>query len=113
LVVAFAVASIRWALLAYVRSTPVIFFLQPLHAFSFAMMWIASQGYLRERFAPSMLGTAQGAFFGTVAAGSVVGMLVWGGAYAKYGGGFVFGAASVIAAVAAGIAVAFARRVRG
>jgi PPP family 3-phenylpropionic acid transporter len=112
LVVAFSVAAIRWALLASVRSTPALFALQPLHAFSFAMMWIASQGYLRERFEASMLGTAQGAFFGTLAAGSVVGMLVWGGTYARYGGGVVFGSASIIAVAAAGVAVLFARSVR-
>jgi PPP family 3-phenylpropionic acid transporter len=109
--VAFAVAgaALRWALLASVRSLPALLALQPLHALSFALSWVASLAYTRQRAPAHALATAQGLFSAATACGSVVGMLAWGTVYRRFGGGPVFGAAALVALVAAALSVVWAR----
>ena len=110
--VAFALlgASARWAIFANLRSLPVLLALQPLHALSFALWWIASLAYTRQRAPAHALATAQGLFTASLAAGSVAGMLAWGTLYRRAGGGTVFGAAAVIAFGTALLAMFWARR---
>jgi len=67
-----------WALLASVRSVPALLFLQPLHAMSFALWWVASIAYVKERAPAHALAAAQGLFSAAAGVGSVVGMLTWG-----------------------------------
>ncbi|WP_129579464.1 MULTISPECIES: MFS transporter [Sorangium] len=112
LAVAFAGASLRWALLSYVRFWPALLALQPLHAVSFAMMWVASLAYTRDRAPPQILATAQGLFSASAGAGSVIGMLAWGELYKRGGGALTFGVASITAAIAFVLAVTFARSTR-
>jgi PPP family 3-phenylpropionic acid transporter len=109
---AFAGASLRWALISHVRFWPALLAIQPLHAVSFAMMWVASLAYTRDRSAPQILATAQGLFSASAGAGSVVGMLAWGELYKRGGGSLTFGVASITALIAFVLAVTFARSAR-
>ncbi|WP_437894916.1 MFS transporter [Sorangium sp. So ce124] len=109
---AFAGASLRWALLSYVRFWPALLAIQPLHAVSFGMMWVASLAYTKDRSPPQILATAQGLFTASAGAGSVVGMLVWGELYKHGGGTLTFGVASITALIAFVLAVTFARSTR-
>jgi PPP family 3-phenylpropionic acid transporter len=108
-----ALASARWALLAVVRSPGVVLALQPLHAASFALVWISCISYTKSRSAPHLLATSQGLFLAAVGLGSVVGMLGGGALYRASGGGAAFGGASIAAAMAFATSLAFARRARG
>lgn len=102
--------AVRWALLARLRSLPVLLALQPLHALSFGLWWIASLAYVRRRAPGHALATAQGLFSAALAAGSVAGMLAWGAIYQRSGGGAAYRAAAVIALAAAALATLWARR---
>jgi PPP family 3-phenylpropionic acid transporter len=107
---ALAAACVRWILLSVVRSSPVLLLLQPLHALSFGLMWLAAVSYTSQRFPPHSLATAQGALVTAVGAGNIVGMLIWGPMYARAGGAWVFAGAAGFAALAAGFALALDRR---
>jgi PPP family 3-phenylpropionic acid transporter len=106
---ALAGAAVRWALLAAITSLPILFALQPLHALSFALWWIASLAYAKDRAPAHALATAQGLFSAAVAAGSVAGMLAWGALYRRSGGAFVFACSAAIALCAAISAFAWSR----
>jgi MFS transporter, PPP family, 3-phenylpropionic acid transporter len=103
-------AAARWALIARVRSLPALLALQPLHAVSFALWWVASLRYVKDRAPARALATAQGLFMAATALGSVTGMLAWGPLYRRAGGGPTFGAAAIVAGVACALAVAWGRR---
>lgn len=110
LVIAFSGAALRWTLIASVASIPALLALQPLHGLSFALMWLASLAYVKESAPRSALATAQGLFSASVAAGSVIGMPLWGALYRRSGGSFTFGLAAFASAAAAGVALVWARR---
>ncbi len=110
LVFGFVGAAARWTLLASVTSIPALLALQPLHALSFALMWLASLAYVKESAPEAALATTQGLFSATLAAGSVLGMPLWGALYRRFDGSFVFATAAILAAMAAGLAVVWARR---
>ncbi|WP_438015979.1 MFS transporter [Sorangium sp. So ce315] len=112
LAVAFAGAALRWALLSTVQWWPALLAIQPLHAVSFAMMWVASLAYTRDRAPPEILATAQGLFSASAGAGSVIGMLAWGELYRRGGGSLTFGVAAITASIAFVLAVTFARSAR-
>jgi PPP family 3-phenylpropionic acid transporter len=99
--VAYAGAAFRWLCMASLGSTTLAFILQPLHAVSFGLMWMASLRYVRRVSEPHTLGSAQGAFMAANAAGGVLGMLVWGPLYASGGGSVVFLAAAALSCSAA------------
>jgi PPP family 3-phenylpropionic acid transporter len=101
-------AAARWVLLATVGSFAALLALQPLHAISFGLWWIASLAYVKERAPAQALATAQGLFSAATAVGSVVGMLAWGETYRRAAGPVVFGAAAVTALVASLVAKAWA-----
>jgi len=103
-------AAARWALIASVRSLPALLAIQPLHALSFALWWLASLAYVRGRAPAHALATGQGLFSAATAVGSVLGMLVWGTIYRRAGGASVFGAAAVVALAAAMVALSWSRR---
>jgi PPP family 3-phenylpropionic acid transporter len=108
---AVAGAAVRWALIASVPSVTVLCFLQPLHAISFGLWWVASLAYVRERAPSGALATAQGLFSAATALGSVAGMLAWGTVYRSAGGAAVFGGAAAVGLVGASVAAAWQRRV--
>jgi PPP family 3-phenylpropionic acid transporter len=104
-------AAGRWALLAAVPSLPVLFALQPLHAISFALWWVCSVAYTKERAPAHALAAAQGLFTAAAGAGSVAGMLAWGLVYRRTGGAAaVFGGAAVVALLAGLLAIPWSRR---
>ena len=109
---AFAAASLRWVLLGVVTTSATILLLQPLHALSFGLVWIAAVSFVSHRFSNRSLATAQGLLVTSVGAGSIVGMLVWPPVYVRLGGAYVFGGAACFAAVAAAFAVALDRTAR-
>jgi PPP family 3-phenylpropionic acid transporter len=105
----FAAAG-RWALIAGVPSVPVLLALQPLHALSFGLWWLASLGYVKTRAPAHALAAAQGLFTAAAGAGAVAGMAAWGATYRRGGGPAVFGAATAIALAAAVTASSWAGR---
>jgi MFS transporter, PPP family, 3-phenylpropionic acid transporter len=108
--VAYAGAALRWTCLSLLASTSLAFLLQPLHAVSFGLMWMASLEYVRRVSTPEALGSAQGAFMAANAGGGVLGMLSWGPLYASHGGPFVFRLAALLSLAAAALmAIAFSR----
>jgi MFS transporter, PPP family, 3-phenylpropionic acid transporter len=112
LAVALAGAALRWGLLAAVRSPPWLFVLQPLHAVSFGLTWLAAVTYASRRFPARLLGTAQGLFATAMGLGSAAGMVLWSGVYQRSGGAFMFAGAACFAVCASALAVALDRRVR-
>jgi PPP family 3-phenylpropionic acid transporter len=112
--IAFALfgAATRWALIASVTSIPVLLLLQPLHGLSFALMWLASLSYVKESAPAGALATAQGLFSAALAAGSVLGMPLWGALSRHSGGSATFRAAAIVALAAASLALAWARRIQ-
>ena len=58
------------------------------------------------------LSTAQGLFTAATAAGSVLGMPLWGALYRRAGGEATFAAASLVSGAAFALALLWARRVR-
>lgn len=108
--VAFGIAgaSVRWLLIACISSPAVLLALQPLHALSFGAVWLGFVAWVGRRTPAHLLGTTQGLFTASAAAGSVVGMLVWGPLYRSGGGSSVFGVASAVAAVASVVAACWA-----
>ncbi len=103
-------AAFRWILLSFVRWGPMLLLLQPLHALSFGLTWLASVSYTAQRFAARSLPTAQALLVTAVGAGSIVGMLIWGPVYAREGGAWVFGGAAAFALLASVFALALDRR---
>lgn len=99
--VAYAGAAFRWLCLSLLETTTLAFLLQPLHAVSFGLMWMASLAYVRRVAEPQTLGSAQGAFMAANAAGGVVGMLAWGPLYESHGGAYVFRIAAALSCCAA------------
>jgi PPP family 3-phenylpropionic acid transporter len=102
-------AAVRWALIASVRSLPALLLLQPLHAVSFGLWWVASLRHVKDRAPPRALAAAQGLFMAATGAGAVLGMLAWGGLYRRSGGALTFGAAAIVAGVGWGLAVVHGR----
>jgi PPP family 3-phenylpropionic acid transporter len=110
LLLAFALgsASLRWAALATVRSPTALLALQPLHALSFGLMWLSAVNFTAQRASPRSLGAAQGLLVTAFGSGSVCGMIFWGPAYQRGGGGLVFASTACVAACAAGLATLLA-----
>ena len=88
------------------------FFTQPLHAVSFALVWLTALEHVRRTSSPETFGTAQGMFMAASAVGSVFGMLVWGPLYAARGGQSVFLWATALGAAAALLAFVGLHRAR-
>lgn len=101
LVLAYAGGALRWFLTSQLPAPGWGFFTQPLHAVSFALVWLTSLEHVRRTSSPDTFGTAQGLFMAANATGSVLGMLVWGPLYEARGGQSVFLWASALGAMAA------------
>lgn len=106
LVIGYLGGALRWFGYALLPSASWAFVLQPLHALSFALMWLASMQYVRGWVDRGLLGRAQGLLTTAVALGGVGGMFAWGPLYASHGGRVVFVIAGCIAVVATAIASA-------
>jgi len=104
LVVAFIAGALRWLAIALIPNVTALLVLQPLHAISFALFWVTSLEHVKRRAPKEILATAQGVFNASVGAGAVVGMLVWGLLFERYGGRTTFACAAGVAACAAIVA---------
>jgi PPP family 3-phenylpropionic acid transporter len=102
---ALASASVRWAMIAVVRSPALLLAMQPLHALSFGLAWLASIAYVSRRVPPHSLASGQGLFSTAVGAGSGVGMVTWGAIYQDAGSAMVFAGAACFSACACAFAV--------
>jgi PPP family 3-phenylpropionic acid transporter len=110
LMVAFAGATLRWLLIAGLRSPWLLLLLQPLHALSFALMWVASLGVVKDHAGPRTLASAQGVATASAAAGMVLAMPLWGALYRRGGGALAFTTAAALSAAAALVAARLAAR---
>jgi PPP family 3-phenylpropionic acid transporter len=104
LVIAYAGGALRWFGISQLPSVSWAFVLQPLHALSFALMWVASVQYVRRWAERGLLGSSQGLMTAAVAFGGVCGMLLWGPLYASVGGRTVFVLAGFLALTSTAIA---------
>lgn len=110
-----AVAAARFTTMASVGSLTVIAWLQPLHAITFALMWVSCLAFVKASAPPHLLATGQSLFSMSAGLGAGSGMLLWGPMYARGGGPLVFWTAGEIAGVAAVVALlpaALGRRAR-
>lgn len=102
--------AIRCALLASLQSIPALIATQALHALSVGLWWLSALAYIKDRAPPQAIGTATGLYNGAAAAGGILGMLGWGGLFARAGGRVTFGAATIVALCAGGLALVWLRR---
>ncbi len=73
-----SIAAARWLLIATISSPAVLLALQPLHAGSFALVFVAAASFVKQRAEPHVLGTAQASFAVAMSLGAGLGMLSWG-----------------------------------
>lgn len=110
LAIAQAIAALRWLLTGLLPSPVALLFLQPLHALSFALVWVTCLTYVRDRAPPGALATAQGLFSASFGLGAVTGMLTWGAVYGRAGGSTTFGAAALLSLAGCACALELRRR---
>jgi len=101
LVVGLLAGAVRWGLVSAIESLPVLLALQPLHALSFALVWVSAMDFVKRHAPAHILATGQGLFAAAMAGGSGIGILGWGTLYATLGGATVYRAAAVVALVGA------------
>ncbi|MBI5480597.1 MAG: MFS transporter [Deltaproteobacteria bacterium] len=112
LALAFAVGAARWLLLAEVRHPVLILALQPLHAVSFALYYVAGVTLTREQASEETQTAAQGLFSAAFALGGVVGMPLAGRLFERLGSRAMFGTAAAVAGMACACALLWAARRR-
>lgn len=100
LLVGLMLTSARWCILAFVDSLTVALWLQPLHAFSFALVWLALMDLTRSHSPAGLLASAQGMFSASCAIGGTIGMVLFGWVYASWFGRGSFALAALVAASA-------------
>jgi MFS transporter, PPP family, 3-phenylpropionic acid transporter len=105
LLVSLVVGTLRWVVLGVVTDPMLILLLQPLHAVSFALRWLASMQIVRRLGNGGPLGTAQGIHLAAFSVGSVFGTLVCSALYKAVGGHGVFYFCAMVALFASGAAV--------
>jgi PPP family 3-phenylpropionic acid transporter len=99
-------AAVRWTLLSSVHSLAVLFVLQPMHAATFGLVWIAALAFVKERAPTHVLATAQSLFTVSSGIGAGCGMLGAGALYAVGKGPLVFGAAACATAIGTALSLA-------
>jgi MFS transporter, PPP family, 3-phenylpropionic acid transporter len=104
-------AAVRWLLLGSIESLPLLLALQPLHALSFGVVWIAALAHLKQR-GRDALATAQGLFGAALACGGVIGMLAWGQLYERAGGAAVFRGCALVGGLSILATLVFAAKSR-
>src|SRR4029079_18105309 len=105
LVLAFAVAAVRWAVLSRVTSQVARVAQAPLHAFTFGLYWVSATTLMREYAGPRASAAGQGLLTAAVGIGSIIANLT-GGSLLEAGGGFLlFRCAAGLATFASLLAV--------
>jgi PPP family 3-phenylpropionic acid transporter len=100
LVLAYGGGALRWFAMSALPRPMLAFWVQPLHAISFGLVWLSSLEVLRRHAEPSVLGGAQGLWMGANAIAGTLGILAFGPLYAALGGAGVFRVATGLALVA-------------
>ena len=112
LVAGIAITAVRWLLIGSVQSLPVLLALQPLHAISFALVWVSALAFVKESAPDHVLATGQGLCSTAFAVGGGLGTMAWGPLYAHSGGVPVFHATAALAGLACISALILERRCR-
>jgi PPP family 3-phenylpropionic acid transporter len=94
------ITTLRWLLLAHVGTLLQLLLLQPLHAVSFALLWMTWLDYVKQYAPAHVLGRAQGVFSTAVSLGAAAGIFVWGPLYASLGARTVFRFAAYVSGAA-------------
>jgi PPP family 3-phenylpropionic acid transporter len=89
--------ALRFAALAGTTQLSTVLWLQPLHALSFALVWMALMELVKQRAPDALLGTAQGLFSTATSVGATVGMLGSASLYELGRGRATFTVAAVVA----------------
>jgi MFS transporter, PPP family, 3-phenylpropionic acid transporter len=95
--------ALRFVLIARATSLTMLLFLQPLHAVSFAIFYMAAFLSVQKYAPPELLATAQGSFSTACAVGSSLGMLLSGWVYEHQGAKCTFLWAALLALPAIGV----------
>lgn len=98
--------AVRWLALSLASSLTLVLWLQPLHALSFAVVWMSLMELTREQAPRHLLATAQGMFSASCAIGATFGMLGFGSLYEIYRGRATFAVAAGVALIASAVLVA-------
>jgi len=79
---------VRWGVMAQTTEVTALALVQPLHGFTFALLYLASMRLITDNVPPALAGTAQ-TVYGLVAVGgaTAVLMIVSGWLYAHFGAG--------------------------
>jgi PPP family 3-phenylpropionic acid transporter len=99
---ALGIAVVRWTLIATLHASWALLLVQPLHAFTFGLFYVASVTWVREHAGEELPTAAQGLFAAAGALGSTLGTAASGPLFAELGGRGVFLAAGLAAALACG-----------
>jgi MFS transporter, PPP family, 3-phenylpropionic acid transporter len=102
-----ATAAVRWLCLGRVHGRLAILLLQPLHAVTFGLCYVAAVHVMRGRGAATPT-AAQGLYAMAMMLGSLAGMSAAGWLLERLGGQGMFATASVVALLGAGCALAHA-----
>lgn len=100
LLVAYGATVLRWVLLATVPSLGLLLALQPLHAVTFGLAWVATLEHVKRRAPAHVLATAQASLLAATGVGGAVSMLAWGAISEVGKGPAVFLTAAGVAALA-------------
>lgn len=103
LLIGLAATALRWLALASTGSLTTVFWLQPLHALSFAVVWMTLMDLTRERAPAGLLATAQGLISTSCSLGATIGMVLFGATYGAWRGHVTFSIAATIALFATGL----------
>jgi MFS transporter, PPP family, 3-phenylpropionic acid transporter len=90
LLISLLLGAVRWTLLGVLDDPFLILLLQPLHAITFGLRWLAGMQIVRRQAVGSGLATAQGVHLATFALGSVIGTLIFSALFKSLGGHQVF-----------------------
>lgn len=113
LAASFVASALRWMLIAYTRSVPVVMVTQVLHALTFGLFWATSMAWIAECVSPRLRATGQMMFSTTLGLGAVAGLLSAGALYDAAGGaGLAFGVAGILEIVPFALVLGYWKRRR-
>jgi len=101
LALAIAISALRWYALAHVTGAAAILMLQPLHAITFGLYWVAATALMRDYAGPAATAAGQGLLAAVMGSGSVLGNVYAGGILDRLGGAGLWRCAAAVAAAAA------------
>jgi PPP family 3-phenylpropionic acid transporter len=87
---------VRFIGLACATDLTVVFLLQPLHAFTFAVVWLSLMELVKERAPDGLLGSAQGLFSAATSLGTTLGLLAFAPLYELRHGHVTFAVAALM-----------------